>query len=468
KNAYTCVEQTVYSDDIQSNQVEKCAIVHAERFDEMVPRLFHTELEAVYEEKNRTLDSDSRKTFAALLEGLFPQHQYGTQTTIGTIEHLKNPSITEIKKYFDKYYVPNNMAIAMSGELDYDQTIKIIDKYFGKLENKPVQEFQVAQEQPIQKPVLKEVLGPDAESVTIGYRFPGVKTRDAVVLRMINQILSNGQAGLIDLNLNQQQKVLGAGAFELIMNDYSAHVLQGSPRQGQKLEEVQKLMLEQVEKVKKGEFDDWLLEAIANNEKIRLMKAYEDNSSRADAFVSAFVANMDWKDYIAMTNALGTVTKQEVMDVANKYYGNNYVVVYKRTGEEPNKQKVEKPAITPVAVNREVQSDFYKNVMAGESPEILPVFIDYQKDIQKATLKNNIPLLYTKNKENGLFQLYYISDMGTNNDPKIGLAVQYLKYLGTDKYTAEELQKEFYKLGMSFDVFSANDQIYVMLNGLDA
>ena len=108
-------------------------MVEAERFGELVPRLFHTELEAVYEEKNRTLDSDSRKCLRPYSAVYFLTHQYGTQTTIGTVEHLKNPSITEIKKYFDTYYVPDNMAIAMSGDLDYDQTIRIIDKYFGKL-----------------------------------------------------------------------------------------------------------------------------------------------------------------------------------------------------------------------------------------------------------------------------------------------------------------------------------------------
>src|SRR3712207_6286779 len=128
----------------------------------MVPRLFHTELEAVYEEKNRSLDSDGRKVFTAMLGGLFQQHQYGTQTTIGTVEHLKNPSITEIKKYFDTYYVPNNMAIAMSGDLDPDQTIRIIDKYFGKLKAKPLPQYTPPAEAPSTKPVIKEVLGPNA------------------------------------------------------------------------------------------------------------------------------------------------------------------------------------------------------------------------------------------------------------------------------------------------------------------
>ena len=74
-------------------------------------RIFHTELEAVYEEKNRTLDNDGRKVFETLFASLFKKHNYGLQTTIGTVEHLKNPSLVEIRKYFNKYYVPNNMGI---------------------------------------------------------------------------------------------------------------------------------------------------------------------------------------------------------------------------------------------------------------------------------------------------------------------------------------------------------------------
>ena len=166
-NAYTSVEQTVYTNDIPSNQLERWVALEAHRFGELVPRLFHTELEAVYEEKNRTLDNDAWKVMEALNAAMFPTHQYGTQTTIGTIEHLKNPSITEIKKYFDAYYVPNNMAIALSGDIDFDQTIRVIDEHFGKLKSKPAPAFNVAQEKPIAKPIVTEVTGPSAENVSI-------------------------------------------------------------------------------------------------------------------------------------------------------------------------------------------------------------------------------------------------------------------------------------------------------------
>ncbi|MGY2134099.1 M16 family metallopeptidase [Hymenobacter sp. HD11105] len=466
-NAYTSVEQTVYQEDIPSNQLEKWAAIQAERLGEMVPRLFHTELEAVYEEKNRTLDNDFSKEFQALNASLYQKHQYGTQTTIGTIEHLQNPSITEIKAYFDKYYVPNNVALALSGDLDYDQTIRIIDQYFGKLPRKAEPTFTVAQEAPITAPIVKEIVGPDAENVMLGFRFPGTTTPDAVVLRMIDKILTNGQAGLIDLNLNQQQKVLQAASFTDINNDYSSHILYATPRQGQSLNQVRDLLLAQLDKVKKGDFPEWLIPAIINNEKLQRTKSYESNESRAGAFVAAFVARMPWQDYLKQYDEFAAVTKEDVMRVANQYYGPGYALIYKRTGRDTSTPKVVKPAITPVPVNREVASTFYKEVVDKPTPELQPVFVDFKKDIQELKLASGVPVFYTKNTENELFNLYYILDLGTNNDPKLGLAADYLQYLGTDKYSAAQLQQEFYKLGCSFSVSSGQDRVYVSLAGLD-
>nr|WP_262904695.1 M16 family metallopeptidase [Hymenobacter lucidus] len=467
-NAYTSVEQTVYQEDIPSNQIEKWAAIQSERLREMVPRLFHTELEAVYEEKNRGLDNDFNKEFEALNASLFPTHPYGTQTTIGTIQHLQNPSITEIKKYFGQYYVPNNVALCLSGDLDYDQTIRLIDQYFGKLQSKPVPAFTPAQEAPITAPIVREVVGPDAENVMVGFRFPGMATQDALVLRMIDRLLSNGQAGLIDLDLNQQQRVLQAASFTQVFNDYSEHILYATPRQGQTLPQVRDLLLGELAKIKKGDFPDWLIPAIINNEKLTRTKGLESNEARANEFVQAFIGRLSWPEALKQYNDFDKITKEDVLRVANQYYGQNYVLVYKKTGKDPNTVKVVKPAITPVPVNREVASTFYKEVTSQASPELQPVFVNYKEDIQETTLKSGVQVFHTRNTENGLFNLYYILDLGTNNDPRLGLAADYLQYLGTDKLTAAQLQQEFYKLGCSFGVSSGQDRVFVSLSGLDS
>ena len=127
-NAHTWLDETVYKNNIPNNELEKWLKVEKERFSELVLRLFHTELEAVYEEFNRAQDNDSRLVNYELMDALFPKHPNGQQTTIGKSEHLKNPSMIAIHKYFDTYYVPNNYAMVLVGDLDFDKTIKLVDQ----------------------------------------------------------------------------------------------------------------------------------------------------------------------------------------------------------------------------------------------------------------------------------------------------------------------------------------------------
>ncbi|MDQ3046620.1 MAG: insulinase family protein [Bacteroidota bacterium] len=464
-NAYTWLEQTVYVNDIPSNQLEKWTTIESERFRNPVLRLFHTELEAVYEEKNRGLDDDGNKAWEALFAGLWPTNTYGSQTTIGTIDHLKNPSLTEIKKYYNTWYVPNNMAICLSGDFDPETTIAMIDSKFGSWKRKPVPAYEPFNEKAISAPVIKEVVGPDAENVMLGYRFAGVGSTDADMIMLINKILSNGKAGLIDLNLNQQQKVIDAGSFDMEFKDYSAHILTGSPKEGQTLEQVKDLLLAELENLKKGNFPDWLLGAIITDMKFEQTKRFEQNSARADAFVAAFINGRKWQDEVNTIDRLSKITKQQVIDFAKANYKNNYVAVYKRNGEDAKVQKVKKPAITPVEVNRNEQSSFVKEILSSPVKEIEPVFIDYTTAIRQFKVKN-IPVLYTPNTENKTFSMFYILDMGTNHNNKLGIAVEYLKYLGTPTLSAAAVQQEFYKLGCSFDVYSGEEQIWVSLNGL--
>ncbi|MEO6356630.1 MAG: pitrilysin family protein, partial [Ferruginibacter sp.] len=254
-NAFTSFEQTVYTDDVPSNAVDKYLAVQGERFRNPQFRIFHTELEAVYEEKNRTLDNDARKVREKLFSGLFKNNNYGRQTTIGTIEHLKNPSLLEIRKYFNTYYVPNNMGVIMSGDFDADAMIKKIDKAFAYMQNKPVPPYRFDPEQPITAPVTEEVVGPDAESISIGYRLPGNKSKDVLLADLVGQILTNGKAGLMDLNLVKKQKLLRASASAFTLIDYGVLFMQGTPTQGQSLEDVKALMLGEIENLKKGNFD---------------------------------------------------------------------------------------------------------------------------------------------------------------------------------------------------------------------
>ena len=280
-NAFTSFEQTVYTDDVPANALDKYIAVQAERFRNPVLRIFHTELEAVYEEKNRSLDNDGRLVLETLLANLFKKHNYGQQTTIGTVEHLKNPSLIEIRKYFNTYYVPNNMAVILSGDFNPDHAIAKIDKAFSYMKEKSVPEYTFAPEDAITSSVIKEVVGPDAESVTIAFRLPSNQDKDAALANLVGSILTNGKAGLIDLNLVKKQKLLKASAYSYLLVDHGLLYISASPSQGQSLEDVKKLVLNEIENLKKGNFDDDLIPSIVNNIKKHKIQQTESYGDRA-------------------------------------------------------------------------------------------------------------------------------------------------------------------------------------------
>ncbi|MEI6434144.1 MAG: insulinase family protein [Bacteroidota bacterium] len=465
-NAFTSFEETIYINDIPSSKINQWLEIEKERFQDPVFRLFHTELETVYEEKNMSLDNDNDKIFDELFAGLFKNNTYGTQTTLGTVEHLKNPSLTSLRNYYASRYVPNNMAVVLSGDFDPNEMIKQIDATFGKLIAKPVKLYFPGVEKPITAPVVIEVVGPDAESVTMGYRLGGCDTKDADLVTVFNMILSNSAAGLMDLNLNQAQKVLEASAFSYVLKDYSVNIFSGKAKEGQSLEDVKGLIMGQIDLVKKGEFPDWLIPAIINNIKLNETKSYETNMGRTMQLVDEFVKETPHKDIVGNVARLSKITKQDIVAFANKNYGDNYAIVYKRTGKAKEVNKVVKPQISSVAMNRDDESEFLKKIVAEPGKVIEPVFLDYKKDIRQFSTKSNIPVLYRENTENKTFSLYYYFEMGTNNNRELGIALEYLKYLGSSKYSPKQIQEEFYKLGCSFNVYSSDKDVWISLDGL--
>lgn len=465
-NAFTSFEQTVYTDDVPSYSINKYIAVQAERFRNPQFRIFHTELEAVYEEKNRSLDNDGDKVFEKLFAGLFTHHNYGLQTTIGTVEHLKNPSLLEIEKYYHKYYVPNNMGIVMSGDFNPDQLIKTIDQAFSYMQPKPVAPYTFEKESPITSPVVENVVGPDAENVTIGYRLPGIKAGDALMADLVGQILTNGKAGLMDLNLVKKQKMLRASAFSYSLIDYGMLILSGAPTTGQSLESVRDLMLGEIDNLRNGNFDNNLLSAIVNNQKKDEIYESESYGSRASALMDAFTSEMDWQTQVAYVDKLSRISKADIVAFAKKYFDdNNYVIVYKRKGVDSSIQKVEKPQITPVETNSKAQSAFVKLIDKMPVVPVAPVWVNYKTDLQKSKA-GPAEVLYVTNKTNSIFRIYYQFDLGTYHDLKWGIAAQYLSYLGTQGKTAEDIAKAFYGIACSFNVSAGSEKITVSIEGL--
>ena len=467
-NAYTSNDVTCYVEDIPSNEVENWARIQSDRFQNMVIRGFHTELEAVYEEFNISLAKDSRKEWAAYNAKMYPGHPYGMQTTIGTQEHLKNPSITNIKNYFKRYYCPNNVAICMSGDFDPDKVMATIDKYFGGWKSNPnLSRPEYAPVPTLTTPTDTTVIGQEAENVMLGWKFDRAASLQQDTLNVIAEMLSNGKAGLFDLNLDQKMQYLGGAAFVYPLAEYSSLIVEGLPKEGQTLEQVRDLMLGEIEKLKRGEFSDDLLPSVINNMKLDAYKEMEDNDSRASKFVDAFINGQEWSDVVGRLDRISHITKQQIVDFAKRHLLNNYVAVYKRQGVDSTVKKIDKPQITPIPSNRDKQSAYVAEIANAKAEPIQPVFVDFKRDITFSKTKKGLPVQYIKNNTNGLFALQFTFDFGIEADKRLNTAAGYLDYLGTDKMTADQLKQQFYKLACSYSVSASRNKTTITLSGLD-
>ncbi len=467
-NAYTWVEQTVYVNDIPTNELERWMELESERFRMMALRLFHTELETVYEEFNIGQDRDFRKVSKTIRQELFPNHPYGQQTTIGSAEHLRKPSHVNIQWYFSTYYVPNNMAIILSGDFDPDEVVALAEKYFGGYKAKSIPEFQFEEQPELTQPVHREVFGQESPYLEIGWRLGGSKTDDPLMMSMISGLLHNDQAGLMDIYLNQQQKVLESETWAWMYEDYAAFGLYGKPREGQSLEEVEALLLEQIDRLAAGDFETWLMEAVIKDMRVTELKSFENNPSRVNMMTNVFVTGMGWERFVNRYDWYAKVSKEDIVNFVKKHLRrDNFVTVFKRQGDDPNVIKVEKPEITPVSLKREAISDYAKSFLSKSAPRLEPTFADFEKNIRQHQLKNGRPFFYVKNPNNELFRLDFIFEMGKSSDRDLSIALLKLPYLGTSQYSPEALQTEFFRLGLSFGTNCYDERSYFTLTGLD-
>jgi len=466
-NAFTSEDVTCYVEEIPSNQLDNWARIQADRFRNCVFRGFHTELEAVYEEKNTTMADDSEKAIDALNAMLFPGHPYGTQTVIGTQDHLKNPSLKAIRHQKDTYYVPNNMAICMSGDFDPDQAVKIIKKYFG--------DWTPNNELPSRKPVEEkdlgdkrhsDVLGFESEFVLMGWRTPGRSFEDAEYGRLASSVLMNGLAGLIDLEVIQKQRVLDAMVMPYDHVGASVFLIQGFPKNGQSLEDVEAILKEQVERLAAGDFSQELLDAACANYRLSIMQAMETNRSRAWLMLNSFVDGKTIQETIDKARRSETMTKEDLAAWARKYLKeDNYAVVYKHTGPDPSVKRIEAPKITPIVTNRDKQSAFFQKIAAAEVEPIEPVFVDFTTDMTVDEYKG-LPLLYKKNVKNDVATLTFWYERGIETSPELEFGLEYLRFLGTPSMSATDISVKLYSLASKWSMNVTENVTNLTIHGL--
>ena len=464
-NAHTWVEETVYKVELPANRLAQWAKTEAERFHEPVFRLFQTELETVYEEKNRSLDNKGRVIRKAVQEQFYKVHPYRV-TTLGTVEHLKNPSLKRMYEFYHAYYVPNNMAIFISGDINLDETIQLIEREFSLWERRELPPFPDYPEPALNQVERVEVQYPGEEYVLLAFRTAQRMHEDAEALQILDMILDNATAGLINLNLNQQQKVREAGSYPYLLNDYGAQYLWGIPKQGQTLEEVEALLLEQIDLIKAGQFDDWIIPAIVTDFTKSVKQGQESNSSRVSFMRDSYLGFEEWSHAVRALDRMGKIDKRRIVEVANSYFNGGYVAGYRRDGEQ-DIPEIAKPPIDKIDIDASRQSAFFADIMAMPFAEIEPTYLVPERDFTTRELAGGNKLYYARNPLNDLFDFSIAIDIGSLAENRLPIARELLDKSGTARFSSEALKKEWYKLGTNFRMSVGDQETTISISGLD-
>ena len=466
-NAYTNLDATEYVVDIPAQELKKLLQLESERWRNPVMRLFHTELETVYEEFNRGKDYDVRSIYDTVLSRLFFPHPYSWMPSIGNPEHLKNPSITEISAFMKKYYVAPNMALLLIGDLDFDPTIQLVDKYFSGLPTGSVPERNVPKPENLTAESHVKISSPNYEIQAIAYRFEP-SLRNELLAELLHSLLSNGdRTGLLYTDLVLPRKVQSASASFSSYRDGAFFTFAGLPKKGQTLDQLADLLKKELQKVQDGEFDETLLKAIILNYRKQEISKRIRPAAAEDIYLDVFIKGQDYAENLRAIEDMEKIGKQEIMEFARTL--KNGLRVDKIIGKADKSGRLPKLKITPVELNSGKVSDFGKAYLA-QKPAPLPKLdvIDFKKDFTILPMKNGDRLFYSNRPSpvnDTLFSLRMYIDAGAHHDPLLPLAIQYLNFLGTDRYNAKAFRREFYNDAVSFSLSCGDRRTSLNLSG---
>jgi predicted Zn-dependent peptidase len=290
---------------------------------------------------------------------------------------------------------------------------------------------------------------------------------DHDALMLCDMMLGNGSTGLIDVNLNQAQKVRNAGCQPQSLLDAGYQILTATPKPGQSLDELESLLLEQVRRLRQGEFTEDDLAATMTAFEVGEKRGLESNRNRVASMTDAFVSREPWERRVAALGRLKRIRKADVVATAQKYFGDSYVVV-RRVNQEPEIPKIAKPNFTPVPIDAtKPHSPFFSEVLAMPAPEIEPRFVVKGRDVQELALRSG-KLVYAKNPVNDVFDLTFTVPGGTDHDPKLSLAFSLLDFGGAGELDGVALKRKLFALGSTFSAGAGRDDVTITVSGLES
>ncbi len=467
-NAFTTEDETVYHNSFPASQTKTWLEIYAHRFEDPVFRLFPTELEAVYEEKNISMDRFEVKLFETFMREAFPTHPYGTQTVIGEVEHLKRPSLTAMRAYFDTFYVPNNMALVLSGDIDSDTLLPIIEQEFGAWKRGSDPTPRTGKVEPFDGRKQLDVRMTPVRAGAFGFRTVPPNHPDYAALTVIRELLYNDQrSGFLD-QLVDRGALLILLPFPQEFAEHAIDVVFYAPKiLGQSFRRAEKLVLEQYGRVRSGDFDEEQLRAIKESLRQQQTLQFEDNEERALAIASTFVRKMSWQDQLDYLERLGELTREDVIATAGKYFGDDYLLMRSRMGF-PKKGRLEKPHYPPIDAKPGARSEYYREITSRPRPAPTLRLVDFDGDVEKAQVQPGVVVHRNENPINDTYTLQLRFGVGTHEIRELGLAAAYLQTVGSKTHSPDALKRELFLINTTLGVRAELERVVVELEGPEA
>lgn len=464
-NAFTNYEMTFYHNFFPAHEINKWLDIYATRFTNPVFRSFQSELEVVYEEKNRARDSYEVRVFEKAESLIYPNLPYGQWSVLGTTEHLKNPSLNKMYAFFEKNYVPGNMALILTGNFDAESVKPAIAEKFGGFEPQPVSKLDLPPPTPFKGTQVEKVRITPIKAAFLGYQTVPYNHPDRYAMDVVEYLLYNeGETGFINqIQLNNE--MIYAGTFNSVYNDAGSFVIFFVPKViVQSIGNAEKKIQNALNQVKQGKFSDDLLKSAKNEISRQFQESLEDLEERGILIGGAFNTGIPWQTVLDYPKTIENITRDEVIAVANKYLGQNHLKMISRTGF-PKKEKLDKPPYRSVVTEQEKESAYVDQFEKISSLPFEPKFLDFEQDVDRLSIDGNHQIITTINPINDIYSLQIRFKKGTINNPKVEYAATLASLSGAGAYSLNDLKQEFGKLGSSYSIYATLNDLVISVTG---
>lgn len=468
-NAATSYDATIYFNTFSPQYMSQWAEINSERLLNPVFRLFQSELETVYEEKNMYGDFIGGPVMDRLLARYFAPHPYA-YPIIGSTKNLKNPRLTEMRKFFEEYYVASNMGLILSGDFDTEAVLPVLEKTFSRIRPGEAPKHDIVALPPFKGKEKMKIKFPVPLVKAMGMGFRGVPANheDQVALAVAVNMLNNANGtGFLD-KLMVDRKIMASMAMNESMNEAGILAVAVIPKlMFQTYGGAEKLVWKEINRVKEGDFSDEIFNSLKQEQRRQYASNLENIDSRARIMMSLYSQGKSWEDYLQEVSGIDALTKEDVVRVARKYFSENYLCVTKTTGKYP-KDNLTKPDFSPIVPkNSEASSEYAKQLEQLPVQEVKPRFIDFQKDVETVSLTPLATLYATANPVTDIFTLNLVYQVGTLEQPKLMHLTNYLQFLGTDSLSFHEFRTRLQVLGSTISFDATDKQFFMRITGFD-